>query len=170
MPLSEPQGLPPEEALPPVKVPLAIEDWLAVLIMAALVLITFANVLVRYFSNQSFAWTEEISVFLMIVMTLVGGCAAVARDMHIKIEYLLEVGSDERRRRLRRFGALCTSGFFLLLAGLSVRMVWDEFRYDETTPAIGLPAWWFSVWLPLLSLAIAGRAFGLFRRLRRHAP
>ncbi|MCR5866544.1 MAG: TRAP transporter small permease [Aquincola tertiaricarbonis] len=164
--MNEPQGLPPDEAPPPVKVPLAIEDWLAVLIMAALVLITFANVLVRYFSNQSFAWTEEISVFLMIVMTLVGGCAAVARDMHIKIEYLLDVGSSQRRRRLRRFGALCTAGFFLLLAGLSVRMVWDEFRYDETTPAIGLPAWWFSVWLPLLSLAIAGRAFGLYRRLR----
>nr|WP_310740186.1 TRAP transporter small permease [Aquincola tertiaricarbonis] len=133
--------------------------------MAALVLITFANVVVRYFSNQSFAWTEEISVFLMIVMTLVGGCAAVARDRHIKIEYLLEVGSDVRRLRLRRFGALCTSGFFLLLGGLSVRMVWDEFRYGETTPAIGLPSWWFSIWLPLLSLAIAGRALGLYRRL-----
>lgn len=163
---NEPQGaLPPEEALPPVKVPLALEDWCAVLLMAALVLITFANVVVRYFSNQSFAWTEEISVFLMIVMTLVGGCAAVARDRHIKIEYLLEVGSPARRLRLRRFGALCTSGFFLLLAGLSVRMVWDEFRYGETTPAIGLPSWWFSIWLPLLSLAIAGRALGLYRRL-----
>lgn len=150
----------------PVRVPLAIEDWLAVLIMGALVLITFANVVVRYFTDQSFAWTEEISVFLMIVMTLVGGCAAMARDMHIKIEYLLDTGTKARRRRLKRFGALCSAAFFLLLAGLSVRLVWDEYRFEETTPAIGLPKWWFSIWLPLLSLGIAGRAFGLYQRLR----
>ena len=41
------------------KVPLAIEDWLAVILLAALALITFVNVLVRYFTDQSFAWTEK---------------------------------------------------------------------------------------------------------------
>ena len=47
---------------------LRIEDWLTVIIMALLALITFANVLVRYFTDASFAWTEEISIFLMIVL------------------------------------------------------------------------------------------------------
>jgi TRAP-type transport system small permease protein len=47
----------PIENDPPVKAPLALEDWLAVVVLAFLALITFANVLVRYFSNQSFAWT-----------------------------------------------------------------------------------------------------------------
>ena len=151
----------------PVKVPLALEDWLAVLCMAALCLITFANVLVRYFTDQSLAWTEEISVFLLIVVTLAGGCAAMARDRHIKIEYFSESGSPERRRRLARIGALCSALFFLLLAGLSVRLVWDEYRFEETTPGIGLPKWWYSIWLPVLSLAIAARAFGLFLRNAR---
>jgi TRAP-type C4-dicarboxylate transport system permease small subunit len=66
---------------------LRIEDWLTVIIMAALALITFANVLVRYFTNSSFAWTEEISVFLMILLALVAGSAAVARNQHIRIEF-----------------------------------------------------------------------------------
>lgn len=52
---------------------LRIEDWLTVIVMAALALITFANVLVRYFTNSSFAWTEEISVFLMIVLVACHG-------------------------------------------------------------------------------------------------
>ncbi|HEY1091528.1 MAG TPA: TRAP transporter small permease subunit, partial [Burkholderiaceae bacterium] len=55
--------------------------------MAALVLITMANVLVRYLSNQSFAWTEEISVFLLVVMTLAGAAMAAAQDAHIRIEF-----------------------------------------------------------------------------------
>jgi hypothetical protein len=41
--------------------------------MGLLALITFANVLVRYFTSQSFAWTEEFSVFLMIVLAPCGG-------------------------------------------------------------------------------------------------
>ena len=79
----------PEPGAPdePVRVPLAIEDWLTVIVMALLALITFANVLVRYFTNESFAWTEEISIFLMIVLALVAGSAAVARNAHIRIEY-----------------------------------------------------------------------------------
>ncbi|MDY0106615.1 MAG: TRAP transporter small permease subunit, partial [Giesbergeria sp.] len=47
---------------------LRIEDWLTVIVMALLALITFANVLARYFTDSSIAWTEEFSVFLMIVL------------------------------------------------------------------------------------------------------
>lgn len=70
--------------------------------MALLALITFVNVLVRYFTDASFAWTEEISVFLMIVLALVGGASAVARDAHIRIEFFYASGSVARRRRLAK--------------------------------------------------------------------
>src|SRR5690606_24815382 len=70
---------------PAVKVPLAVEDWLSAILLGVLAVLTMANVLVRYLTNQSFAWTEEISTFLMIVMTLVAASAAVARQRHISI-------------------------------------------------------------------------------------
>ncbi|SEA15275.1 MULTISPECIES: TRAP transporter small permease [Acidovorax] len=149
---------------------LRIEDWLTVIVMAALALITFANVLVRYFTNSSFAWTEEISVFLMIVLALVAGSAAVARDQHIRIEYFAEGGSVARRKLLARFGALMVALLFGLIAVLSVRVVWDDYRFGETSPGIGVPQWWYSIWLPLISALIAARAIGLFIRRGRQAP
>ncbi|MDD0813099.1 TRAP transporter small permease [Curvibacter sp. HBC28] len=159
------------EADEPTRVPLAIEDWLTVLIMAALALITFANVLVRYFTSSSFAWTEEFSVFLMIVLALVAGSGAVARDRHIRIEYFSDSGSMARRRGLACFGALMVALLFGLIAVLSVRVVWDDYRFGETSPGIGVPQWWYSMWMPIISLAIALRAFGLFlRRLRGLVP
>ena len=151
-------------ASPPTAKALALEDWLVVLIMAALALITFANVLLRYFTDTSFAWTEEISIFLMIVLAMVGGSAAVARDQHIRIEFFSGNGSAQRRRRLARLGALMTALLFTLLAVLSVRLVWDDWRYEETSPGIGVPQWWYSMWLPICSVAIALRALGLFVR------
>ena len=96
--------------------------------MGLLALITFANVLVRYFTDQSFAWTEEFSVFLMIVLALVAGSAAVARNRQIRIEYFADSGSPARQRALARFGALMVFLLFALIAALSVRMVWDDIR------------------------------------------
>jgi TRAP-type C4-dicarboxylate transport system permease small subunit len=162
-----PEPTAPESDDPATRVPLKIEDWLTVLIMGLLALITFANVLVRYFTNSSFAWTEEFSVFLMILLSMVAGSAAVARDRHIRIEYFSESGSMARQKRLSQFGAVMVAVLFFLIAGLSLRMVWDDYRFEETSPGIGVPQWWYSVWLPIVSTAIALRAVGLFVRRGR---
>lgn len=143
---------------------LRIEDWLTVIIMALLALITFANVLVRYFTDASFAWTEEISIFLMILLAMVAGSAAVARDQHIRIEFLTTRGSAARKIALARLGSSSVAVLFAVLMVLSARVVWDDWRYEETSPGIGVPQWWYSIWLPICSLAITLRAIGLFIR------
>ena len=148
---------------------LRLEDWLIVLTMAALALITFVNVVVRYFTDASFAWTEEISVFLMIVLALVAGSASVARNRQIRIEFFADSGSAARQRALARFGALMMFLLFALIAVLSTRMVYDDIRFGETSPGIGVPQWWYTIWLPVMSVAIAGRALGLFIRRGRRA-
>jgi len=141
-----------------------IEDWIGVIVMVLLVCITFANVVVRYFTDESFAWTEEFSVFLMIVLALVAGSAAVARDRNIRIEFFFERGSEARQKRLAILSALGVAVMFIALAVLGARITWDEYTFGETSPGIGVPSWWYSVWLPLLSAAIALRAFGLMVR------
>jgi TRAP-type C4-dicarboxylate transport system permease small subunit len=151
----------------PVRIPLAIEDWATVIIMGLLACITFANVLVRYLTDSSFAWTEEFSVFLMILLALVAGSAAVARDRNIRIEFFADRGTLTRRTRLAQFGAAMVALLFFLIAALSVRVVWDDYRFEETSPGIGVPQWWYSIWLPVVSLAIALRAVGLLIRRGR---
>ena len=146
---------------------LCIEDWLTVIIMALLALITFGNVLVRYFTDASFAWTEEISIFLMILLAMVAGSAAVARDQHIRIEFLTSRGSAERKKTLALLGSTSVALLFGMLTILSARLVWDDWRYEETSPGIGVPQWWYSIWLPICSLAITARAIGLFMRQRK---
>ncbi|QIL70199.1 TRAP transporter small permease [Diaphorobacter sp. HDW4B] len=160
---------PPSSSAPDEPRSLCIEDWLTVIVMAALALITFANVIVRYFTSSSFAWTEEISVFLMIVLALVAGSAAVARDRHIRIEFFSESGSANRRRKLAQLGAIMVALLFTLIAVLSIRTLYDDYRFEETSPGIGVPVWWYTMWLPILSIAIALRAIGLFIRRSRQS-
>jgi TRAP-type C4-dicarboxylate transport system permease small subunit len=150
-------------------VPLAIEDWLTVIIMALLALITFANVLVRYFTDASFAWTEEVSVFLMIALAMVAASAAVARNRHIRIEYFADSGPASRQRALAVFGAAAVALLFALMTVLSARVLWDDVRFGETSPGIGVPQWWYTMWLPIISAAITLRAVGLMLRGGRAA-
>lgn len=138
------------------------EDWIAAAAMAALCLITMGNVVVRYLSDRSFAWTEEISVFLLVLMTMAGASAAALRDTHIRIEFFLHSGSERRRRRLALFGAALAAAFFAALAVLTGRMAWDDFRYGETSMGIGVPRWWYTAWVPALSALIALRSLTVF--------
>jgi TRAP-type C4-dicarboxylate transport system permease small subunit len=148
-------------------VPVALEEGLAVACMAVLLLITLLNVLTRYFTDQSFAWTEEISIFLMVVMTLAGASAASARDRHIRIEYFYDGGSARRKRRLQIVAACLTALLFALLALLFGRVVLDEIRYQETSMGMGVPRWWFTVFSPLLCIAIVLRSAGVAWRAAR---
>ena len=135
-----------------------VEEVLGVACMAALTLITLGNVATRYLTDQSFAWTEEISVFLIVVMTLAGAAGVAARDSHIRIEFFYDAGSPQRRRRLRLLAAGATVAVFTALAILFAATVAGEIRWAETSMGLGVPRWWFTFPVPLLCLALAGRA------------
>ncbi len=143
------------------------EERVAVLCMAALVVITLLNVVTRYLTDQSFAWTEEISIVLMVVMTLAGAAGAMARDGHIRIEALYDSGSAARRRALRLVSAAVSALVFLLLTVLFVRVVADEIRWAETSMGLGVPRWWFTAAAPVLTAAVTVRALVLGWRVWR---
>jgi TRAP-type C4-dicarboxylate transport system permease small subunit len=151
-----------------------LEEALAVVAMALLVAITLLNVLTRYFTNESFAWTEELSVFLMVVMALSGASAIALRDRHIRIEFLFNrrtpQGEEIPRRSLKLFSCLATGAVFTLMAVLFARWVWDQYKFSETSMGLGLPLWWYGLAMPVLCLAIAARAAGAFFRALRERP
>ena len=144
-----------------------IEEVVGVACMAVLALITLGNVLTRYFTDQSFAWTEEISIFLIVVMTLAGAAGIAARDRHIRIEYFYDAGTPARRRTLRLIASAATALLFVALAVLFVATVAGEIRWAETSMGLGVPRWWFTIVIPPLCLAIAWRALQAGRRAWR---
>ena len=154
-------------AKPATRVPLSIEETLAGIAIGILGLITFANVAVRYLTNFSFAFTEEFSVFLMVLVALLGGSSVMAKGGHIKIMFLVDRLSPGRQRVVGLIANAATAVMFLLLAIFGARMAWDEYRFEVTSPGLGLPTWIYTVWLPLLSLAIFGRAIGVMIRAWR---
>ena len=155
----------PEDPADRPRVSVKFEEAAAAGAMALVCLITFANVVVRYLTDASFAFTEEFSVFLLVVLTLLGAAAAFARNRNIRVDYFVARTPAGTRRALEIVGLALTVVLFLMVAWYGARFVVDDWTYGTTSPGIGLPQWIYSVWLPLLSLLIAGRAFGRILRL-----
>ena len=151
------------------RISIRFEEAAAALAMALICLITFANVVVRYLTDASFAFTEEFSVFLLVVLTLVGAAAAFAHNRNIRVEFFAAMTPPSVQRWLEIGGLLLTALLFAMVAWYGARFVADDWKYGTTSPGIGIPQWIYSVWLPVLSLLIAARALGRVVRLLRQA-
>ena len=141
----------------------SVERVLMATSMGALCTLTMINVLVRYFTDFSFAFTEEISVVLMVIMTLVGASHAFATRHHIAIVFFVE-RFPAFRRTAARLAAVSSLAIFGLLAVYGVFMTWDDYDFEVTSPSLGVPQWWYSIWLPLLSALIVLRLIGVLRK------
>jgi TRAP-type C4-dicarboxylate transport system permease small subunit len=149
-------------------IPVGIEEFFAALAMALICLITFANVLVRYFTDESFAFTEEFSVFLMVVLTFFGASAAFARNTHIRVSFVVDRLKPRIAHKIEIGVMVVALILFAIIAGYGVRLLLDDWTYETTSPGIGIPLWIYTLWLPLLSALIGLRIAGRIVRLLRH--
>ena len=130
------------------------ERFLGAVAMAAMVLITLANVVVRYLTDISFAFTEELSVFLLLFLTFIGSAKAFLDGNQMAVVYFVDKLARPWKRRVLLFGLACSALMLGLLAWYGSRMAWDDFDMEVTSPALGWPQWLYTVWLPLLSAAV----------------
>jgi len=128
-----------------------LERLLATLAILIISLISLANVVVRYLTGGSFAFTEEFSVFLLVVLTFAGASVALRRHGHIRIAMLERALPAAPRRVLILFQGACGLAVLGLITWFGARMTWQEIQWGSLSPGLGLPQWWYLAWLPLLS-------------------
>jgi len=112
---------------------LAANRWVLIVILAAMAVIIFANVALRYLTDQSIEWAEEVARHLMIWLTFLGAGPVLRYGGHIAVENLQDGVPRAVSLALR---AVIT----LLLLGLFGFMIWYGALYmlraqDQTTAA-----------------------------------
>ncbi|WP_417775861.1 TRAP transporter small permease [Stutzerimonas xanthomarina] len=133
-----------------------LERVLATLALVIISLISLANVMVRYFTDASFAFTEEISVFLLVILTFAGASVAMRSNRHIRIGF-----AERMFPRLRTPLILLQWLASVLVLGMVIwyggQFALEEHQWESESPGLGLPNWWYVVWLPLLALLMGIR-------------
>nr|WP_298249193.1 TRAP transporter small permease [uncultured Halomonas sp.] len=143
------------------------ERWLASLALVIIALVSLGNVMTRYITGGSLAFTEEFSVFLLVVLTFGGAAVALRRDGHIRIGMLERALPSGPRRLLVVFQGLCGVAVLGLITWFGAKLAWQEYQWETLSPGLGLPQWWYIVWLPMLAAAMLIRQLQQVRdRLR----
>jgi TRAP-type C4-dicarboxylate transport system permease small subunit len=146
----------PPPTLPP-RATFRVERFLGAAAMAAICLITLGNVLVRYLTDVSFAFTEEISVFLLLFLTLIGSARAFLDGNQIAVTYFVDRCGAIWKRRLLLFSLGASMLMLALLLWYGTRMAWDDYELEVTSPGLGWPQWIYTACLPLLSVLVLAR-------------
>ena len=71
------------------------------------------------------------------------------------------------RRLAELAGMVLSAILFSMVAWYGWRFFLDDWKYGTTSPGIGIPQWIYSIWLPVLALAIVARVLGRVMRLLR---
>lgn len=105
-------------------------------LLAAMAVMVFANVALRFTTDRSILWVEEASRYVMIWLTFLGAGLVLRYGGHIGIETLHE--------RLPRHAPLLRALIVALLLGFFSFMVWIGLRYafltwGQTTPVLEIP-------------------------------
>lgn len=145
--------------------PLTIEQRLTGVAMLLIVLISLGNVVVRYLTAQSFAATEEFSIALLIILAFLGSSTAFAFDRHIRVTFFIDKLPPRWQAAADWLSFAVTAGLFGFIAFYAGHLAWDNYRFEETSPALGVPQWWYSVWMPILAVVIVLRLIAT--RLRK---
>lgn len=130
------------------------DAWLATIALVAICLISLGNVIVRYATDASFAFTEEFSVFFLVILTFGGAAVAARHNQHIRIE-LIEHFLPAWARRvvfvLQWLGGVTVLG---MMTWFGSTFALQEYQWESLSPGLGLPNWVYVIWLPLLSITI----------------
>ncbi len=122
----------------------------------------------RYATNASFAFTEEYSVVLLVVLTFAGAAAAFRDDGHIRILFLANMFGRPVRRAMLVLSTAATLVMFALVIWYGTELALDQHRYGDTSAGLGNPAWIYTAVVPVLCVPVLVRvvvaAIGKWRR------
>lgn len=111
--------------------------------------ITFINILSRNFMQLSLSFTEEVTINLLVLLTFVGTSLGVRRFAHLGFTLLYDKGSRTLKRVVVIVSSVASSLLFLILLYFGVDMVMFQMQIGQTTPALNLPQWIWSLALPI---------------------
>jgi len=92
-----------------------LEETFIAILLGAMTLITFANVLARYLFQSNILWALEATVFLFAWLVLIGVSYCVKHSLHLGVDVVINALSTKNRRLLGLAAVFATLVYCVLL-------------------------------------------------------
>ncbi|WP_026819135.1 TRAP transporter small permease [Arthrobacter castelli] len=127
----------------------AVENTLAVAAFSIVSVVAFSNVLSRYIFNASLALTTELTVNLAVLLTMVGAAIGIREGSHLGFTLLRDKATGRTHQVIVVAAGLAIVLFYVALFKFGLDISLDQFRRQQTTPALGLPMGLLTAVVPL---------------------
>jgi TRAP-type C4-dicarboxylate transport system permease small subunit len=148
-------------------------EWAVIGIFAALVLVVLWGVISRYLPGvRPSAWTEELAIYLLVWLTLLGAAVGFRSHAHLGVDYFVRKLDPRAAKIAVIFGELVIFAFaaFALAYG-GWLLVQETLSTHQTTPVLGLPVGWFYLAAPISGFFICAFTLEhLSQQARRSSP
>jgi C4-dicarboxylate transporter DctQ subunit len=108
-----------------------LDEWLIAILLAAMTLLTFAQVVMRYVFNSGFTWAQELTSILFAFMIFIGISYGVRVGAHIGVDALIKLFTPKVRRMVSIIAVL----FCMLYAGM---VIFGSFQYVMKMRKVGI--------------------------------
>jgi TRAP-type C4-dicarboxylate transport system permease small subunit len=118
----------------------AIELTLAVAFIFA-ILLNFANVIGRYLLGISLIGSDEVQIFIMVAMTFLGAAVVTRRNLHLRMDVLVQFFPTPIQvllRILEQLLLIALAGFVLTRSYIYASQM---LRIGRTSDMAGVPMW-----------------------------
>jgi TRAP-type C4-dicarboxylate transport system permease small subunit len=133
----------------------AVERHLLGIGIMLMALITIANVMDRIVFSSSLFFAEEVSQFLVVLVTFVGTSTAARMGRHIRMTAFVDALGVTPRKVLLFVISLTTACLLFLLAWYSLDYLDSLARVGRLTPSLRIPVYVIYAFLPV-GLVLAG--------------
>ena len=124
-----------------------LETFVAGSLLLVVFLVVLSQVVMRYLFAQPNPWSEELSRFCFIWLSMLGASLAVERRSHFGFDQVLKRLSSSRRRFARRAATIVVMLVSLLLVFPGLALV--RLTLHQRSPALDLPMAWVYAAVPV---------------------
>ena len=115
------------------------EKVLASTLLAAIVVLIFGNVFMRYVMNASLSWGEELTLWLFVWFVWLGVSYAFHTGDHVRITVLRDMLSERARHFADVVIALLVLVFLVVLTIECIKLIRQPFVASQNSVVLGLP-------------------------------
>ena len=148
-----------------------IEEILCVLCTIVTTALVFANVLSRYVLHNSLSFSEEITTYLFVLLSMMGTAIAAKRRAHLGLSIITDAVSPQVRKALMVVGFGIATLFSAALFYYGVLMVINQYNLGMQTSAMQWPEWIYATFVPFGAFFVTIRfAQALIQELKGGHP
>jgi len=133
------------------------EEALAGGLLVVMAVLAFLNILARYLTRYSFAFTEEIEVAALVWITMLGAAIAFREALHLGFGILRDRLPRPIRRGLATLTGVTAVATMAVLAWAGWRQIQSQIALGTTSEALGIPEWIYTAALPVGALLVIVR-------------